>query len=79
MAFLDDNIAAKPSRAKKLFKALIPKKIQWGSQACITFANDEELVGLAAESGCRFLLVGLESLSPHTLEEIGKRQNKVPI
>ena len=76
VAFLDDNIAAKPSRAKKLFKALIPKKILWGSQACITFANDEELVGLAAESGCRFLLVGLESLSPHTLEEIGKRQNK---
>ncbi len=76
VGFLDDNIAAKPSRAKKLFKALIPKKILWGSQACITFGNDEELVGLAAESGCRFLLVGLESLSPNTLKEIGKGQNK---
>jgi radical SAM superfamily enzyme YgiQ (UPF0313 family) len=75
--FIDDNIAASPKRAKELFKALIPMKILWGSQACITFANDEELVGLAAESGCCFLIIGLETLSPQALVEMGKRQNKV--
>lgn len=77
VAFVDDNIGANPSRAKELFKALTPMKIWWGSQACVTFANDEELVALAAESGCRFLLVGFETLSPEALAEIGKRQNKV--
>jgi radical SAM superfamily enzyme YgiQ (UPF0313 family) len=77
VAFVDDNIAASPNRSKQLFKALIPMKIVWGSQACITFARDEELVGLAAESGCRFLLIGLETLSPRALAEMGKRQNKV--
>jgi radical SAM superfamily enzyme YgiQ (UPF0313 family) len=77
VAFLDDNIGARPSRAKELFKALIPMKILWGSQACVTFADDEELVALAAESGCRFLLIGLETLSPQGLAEMGKRQNKV--
>lgn len=75
--FVDDNIAANHRRAKELFKALIPLKVLWGSQACITFANDEELVALAAESGCRFLLIGLESLSSDAITEIGKRQNKV--
>lgn len=75
--FVDDNIAASPSHAKQLFKALIPMKILWGSQACITFARDEELVGLAAESGCRLLFIGLDSLSPQALAEMGKRQNKV--
>ncbi len=75
--FVDDNIAANPDRAKQLFKALIPMKVLWGSQACVTFARDEELVGLAAESGCRFLLIGLETLSPRALVEMGKRQNKV--
>ncbi len=75
--FVDDNIAASPSRAKELFKALIPMKIVWGSQACITFANDEELVDLAAKSGCCFLCIGLEALSPHALAEMGKHQNKV--
>jgi radical SAM superfamily enzyme YgiQ (UPF0313 family) len=75
--FVDDNIAANPSRAKELFKALIPMKVAWGSQASITFANDEELVSLAAESGCRFLFIGLETLSPGSLAEMGKSQNKV--
>ena len=77
VAFVDDNISADPKRAKELFKALIPMKIAWGSQASITFANDEELVALAAESGCHFLFVGLETLSPKALTEMGKRQNKV--
>jgi radical SAM superfamily enzyme YgiQ (UPF0313 family) len=74
---VDDNIAANPGRAKELFKALIPMNVSWGSQASITFANDEELVGLAAESGCHFLFIGLETLSPASLEEMGKSQNRV--
>jgi radical SAM superfamily enzyme YgiQ (UPF0313 family) len=77
VAFLDDNIGAKPSRAKELFKALIPMKIMWGSQACVTFANDEELVALAAESGCRLLFIGFESLSPQALAEMRKCHNEV--
>lgn len=77
VAFVDDNIAADPGRAKELFKELIPRKIRWGSQASITFAYDEELVALAAESGCHFLFIGLETVSRQALQEMGKRQNKV--
>lgn len=75
--FIDDNIAANPSRAKELFEALIPRKILWGSQASITMARDPELVRLAADSGCRFLFIGLETLSPDSLKEMGKSQNRV--
>ncbi len=75
--FMDDNIAADPARAKELFKALIPMKVMWGSQASITLARDEELVALAAESGCCFLFIGLETLSKAALKEMGKRQNHV--
>ncbi|MBN1289486.1 MAG: B12-binding domain-containing radical SAM protein [Actinobacteria bacterium] len=74
--FVDDNIAANKKLAKELFRALIPMKIVWGSQASISFAKDEELVALAAESGCRFLFIGLETLSPGSLSEMGKKQNK---
>jgi radical SAM superfamily enzyme YgiQ (UPF0313 family) len=77
VAFVDDNIAAHPARAKELFKGLIPMKVKWGSQASITFARDEELVALAAESGCHFLFVGLETVSRKALVEMGKNQNKV--
>jgi radical SAM superfamily enzyme YgiQ (UPF0313 family) len=77
VAFVDDNIAAHPGRAKELFKGLIPMRIRWGSQASITFAEDEELVALAAESGCHFLFIGLETMSRKALAEMGKSQNKV--
>ncbi|MDY6794380.1 MAG: radical SAM protein [Actinomycetota bacterium] len=75
--FVDDNIAAHPRRAKELFKALIPLKTLWGSQACINVGEDEELVALAAESGCRLLFIGLETVSARSLQEMGKKQNKV--
>ncbi len=77
IAFVDDNIAGRPKQAKELFKALIPQKIRWGSQASIDMARDEELVALAAESGCNFLFIGLETTSVAALKEMGKSQNKV--
>ena len=74
-AFLDDNIFGRPSYAKELFRALIPLKILWGSQASVNMAQDEEAVRLAAKSGCKFLFVGLESINESSLKEVGKRQN----
>lgn len=77
VAFVDDNIAASPKRAKDLFARLEPMDLMWGSQASITVANDEELVAMASASGCRFLFIGLETLSPESLKEMGKDQNRI--
>jgi len=70
--FVDNNIVGKPTRAKELFEALIPLRIRWTAQASITVARDPELVKLAARSGCKGVLVGLETLRADTLREIGK-------
>jgi radical SAM superfamily enzyme YgiQ (UPF0313 family) len=75
MLFLDDNIIGNFPRAKELFEALIPLKIYWASQATISVAKDRELLDLAARSGCKALYVGLESVSSHTLEDMGKKLN----
>ena len=77
-AFLDDNIFGQKGYARKLFEALIPLKIFWGSQATVNMAKpeNEDLLKLAAESGCRFLFVGFESINQSSIEEIGKRVNK---
>ena len=75
--FFDDNIMANRSYAKKLFKALIPCKIVWMSQASINSAHDEELLELASRSGCKALFIGLETLSEKSLKEVGKSQNKI--
>lgn len=75
--FLDDNIAAHTGRAKQLFRALIPYRLAWIGQASMTIARDEELLSLAAASGCLSLFLGIESLSPMNLSAVSKRHNAV--
>jgi len=75
--FVDDNIAGKLKFAKELFRALIPYKLKWAAQASVTIARDDELLKLAAASGCVILLIGFETLSPSNLAAMGKKVNVV--
>lgn len=80
---VDDNlIGTRPehiARAKDLFRAMAQANLrkEWVSQATINFADDEELLALAAKAGCRGVFVGFESPSPEGLREIGKKLNLV--
>jgi radical SAM superfamily enzyme YgiQ (UPF0313 family) len=73
--FLDLNLIADVDYAKELFAALIPLNIQWGGLATTTIAWDDELLDLAARSGCRGLLIGFESLNQASLVEAKKAFN----
>lgn len=74
--FIDDNIVVDRERAKRLFAALRPMGIRWVSQGSIDMAGDPELLSLMAQSGCRGILVGFESLSTATLAAMGKSWNR---
>ena len=74
---VDDNIVGNPKFAKELFRAMIPYKIKWFGQASVTIAKDDELLELAAASGCIGLLIGFESISPANLATVGKKINVV--
>ncbi len=75
--FVDDNIIANRAYAKELFEKLIPLKIRWGGQSTINLGRFPELCKLAAESGCYFLCLGVESINQGSLETISKPQNNV--
>ncbi len=77
IGFVDDNIVGNPKFAKEFFRALVPYKIKWAAQASITIARDDELLKLAAASGCIMLLIGFETLSPASLAAVGKSINVV--
>ena len=77
IAFLDDNIVGNPKHAKELFRGLIPYKLKWVAQCSITIAKDEELLRLAAQSGCISLFIGFESVLPQSLAAVGKKINVV--
>lgn len=74
--FLDLNLIADINYAKELFTALIPLKITWGGLTTLNIAGDDELLNLAARSGCRGLLLGFESLSARSLAETHKPFNR---
>jgi radical SAM superfamily enzyme YgiQ (UPF0313 family) len=73
--FVDDNITSGLEEARELMRALIPLKIRWVSQAAINVAHDEEALDLMKRSGCQGVLIGIESLSRATLQQMGKSFN----
>ena len=78
---VDDNLIGTRgdhiARAKDLFRAMIQADLrkEWIAQATINFADDEELLALAAKAGCCGVFIGFETLSPEGLRELGKKFN----
>jgi len=77
LALIDNDLLSNRPYAKALLKAMIPRKRQWLGMTSIKTANDEELLDLMAESGCRSLFVGFESIDPGSLREVHKGCNRV--
>jgi len=73
LIFLDLNLISDTDYAKELFRALAPLRVRWGGLATTMIAWDDELLDLAAASGCAGLLLGFESLSDGALAESRKQ------
>jgi len=73
--FMDDNLTGDRSYAKELFSRMIPLGKRWFSQCGVGITLDEELLQLAARSGCGGLFIGFESLSQNNLRAWKKRGN----
>lgn len=73
--FTDDNLIGDINYAKKLFKELIPLKKWWMGQVSINFYKDEELMSLAAKSGCLGVFIGLETINKENIKSEFKNQN----
>lgn len=75
LIFVDLNIIADRDYAIQLFTALIPLRLEWYGLATVLLGKDAELLDLASRSGCRGLLMGLESISPVALRASRKGFN----
>lgn len=76
--FVDDNFAINVKRTKSLLKAIIEAnaQINWVGQISANLLRDEELVDLIAESGGKWVFIGMESLDPGNLKDMNKSFNK---
>ena len=74
--FVDDNLIADKEKAKALFRALIPLKINWVSQGTINMVYDDELMELIVKSGGMGFVIGFESINPASIQLMNKDVNK---
>jgi hypothetical protein len=72
----DDNTFVNAKWGKKFLRALAPLEVHWFTETDISIADDEELLDLLAESGCRQVLIGLESPTAAGLDRIDRRNWK---
>jgi len=75
--FWDDNLVGDMEYAKGLCRAIAPYRKWWSSQASIHAGRDDEFLDLAAQSGCKQLFLGLESVSQPSIAEVNKPFNRV--
>ena len=71
--FYDPNFFGNREYALELMAAIKPLKILWASNATADLGHDHELMQAAYESGCRGVLLGLESFNAQSLTGAAKR------
>lgn len=71
--FIDLSPVEDTDYAKALYRAMIPLRIRWLGLATTRLAEDRELLRLAAQSGCKGVLIGFESVSQDTLNGTQKQ------
>jgi radical SAM superfamily enzyme YgiQ (UPF0313 family) len=75
LIFVDLNLISDLRYAKELFRRLIPLNVQWYGCSTVLIGHDPELMELLARSGCKGLLLGLETISEESLKDAKKRFN----
>jgi radical SAM superfamily enzyme YgiQ (UPF0313 family) len=79
--FVDDNITgyneASRQHAMQLFEGMIGRgfKKEWFAQASLNIVQHPDILKAAAQSGCRLLLIGIESESEEGLKSSNKMIN----
>jgi len=59
--FADDNTFVNKKWGKQFLKAVAPLNLHWFTETDVSVAEDDELLDLMAESGCKQVLIGFES------------------
>lgn len=73
--FVDDNLTLNKAYALELFDAIKPLGVSWMCQSSVDVADDPVFLKKMADAGCKYILVGFESINEKSLKETHKHQN----
>jgi radical SAM superfamily enzyme YgiQ (UPF0313 family) len=72
----DADFFGTPDRPKQVMRALKGRGFRWQAGVTSKLAQDDEMLELAAGSGCTMLSIGFESISRTTLKSVHKHVNR---
>ena len=72
----DADFFGTPERPKEVMRALKGRGVRWQAGVTSKLALQDEMLELAAESGCYMLSIGFESISRKTLTSVHKHVNR---
>jgi radical SAM superfamily enzyme YgiQ (UPF0313 family) len=73
--FADDNTFVNHDHYKALLRGMVGRNLRWFTEADVSVADDDELLGLMRDSGCQQVLIGLESPHKSSLDGIELNAN----
>ncbi len=68
----DDNTFVNKPWARQFLREMGERNIRWFTETDLSVADDPDLLGLLARSGCQQVLIGLESLNPGNLDGLDR-------
>ncbi len=77
---VDDNFISKPAYTKELLRSLVPLRRSgmlpdWSAETTLNVARDDEMLDLFRDAGCTVLIIGFESVTEATLQDMDKNVN----
>ncbi len=77
---VDDNFISRLAYTKELLQAMVPLHQRglippWSAETTLNVARDDELLDLFRDAGCGTLIIGFESVSEATLNQMSKGVN----
>jgi radical SAM superfamily enzyme YgiQ (UPF0313 family) len=73
--FADDNSFVHHEHYKTLLRELAREDVRWFTEADLSVAQDDELLGLMRDSGCQQVLIGLETPRPASIQGLEMNSN----
>lgn len=75
--FIDDNFIGNINWTKEFIKKIKNKDFHWHAAVSANILQHEDLIREFADSGCKSLFIGFESINEKSILSAEKRQNKV--
>jgi len=75
--FIDDNFIGNPKWTMEFVERIKPLKLIWHAAVSTNIFHHKDLIEKFAESGCRSLFIGFESINGQSIKSAKKSQNRI--